>query len=625
MKQKEYTAADIQVLTDVEHVRLRTNTYVGSMTPSVYKIPYFDTGKIEITDVEFTPSVLKCVNEVLENGYDELLQCNVSNKIIKIRAEPEKGSYTISDNGRGIPIDKHSSGKYTPEVVFTSLKSGRNFKDADRQVGIKGVNGVGGSIVAMVSTEMHIQIHRDGKVYDQSYFNGISNITKPKIKETNSTKTGTSVSFILDSQVFKNTSLSERLIKNRAMEMAFTNPGFTIEYNDEKFKYKRGLEDIIQSSTNNYFKFFSGDMEFFVLFDTIKNIDEQIFTWINGSLLYDGGMCNTQWINAFTDRVIDHLSSQSKKLKCEVTKNDIRENLLILSSLKLKYPEFDSQSKTRLTGPNLKKDFVELIDKYWSLFARRNKEWLDLVLQRAVNRHNKDSNKKAQQEFQKKQKIKVSNLLDATSKVRSNCQCVVTEGISAASQISEIRNPVTTASFSLTGKINNVYGSTPSQLLDMGKIVDLLSVIGLIPGKKAVRSELRYGKILIATDADYDGDAINALLVNLFYQFWPELYSSEYEPFIYRLITPNVVVSKGKNRIHFPTRTAYEKVKDKYKNWNVEYMKGLGSLHKDDFVEVLNNSQYHIPMIDDGKLKDILKLVFSEDVSARKEWLTNKD
>jgi DNA gyrase/topoisomerase IV subunit B len=290
--------------------------------------------------------------------------------------------------------------------------------------------------------------------------------------------------------------------------------------------------------------------------------------------------------------------------------------------LKIQNPEYDAQSKTRLTGPNTRVEMSKMVSDGWAAFARKNKEWLEEVLERAIDRHHTSANKKAIKDHQKTLHKKVPGLVDATSKSRFNCQVLVTEGLSAASMITEARDPVTTGSFPLTGKINNVYGNTPAQILQMGKITNLLAAIGLVPGKKASRGDLHFGKVVIATDADYDGSDIFTLLVNLFYTFWPELFDQDYEAFIYRLVAPNVALTKGKKRVHFTNREQYEKAKNRYKGWNVNYYKGLGSMVKDDWEMILSGkTDTLIPITDDGKMKETLELLFGPSADNRKVWL----
>lgn len=632
-KDKTYTGKDIAALTDREHVRLRTQIYFGNMHLTSFRIPVLTESKFAMVDVEFIPAVYKAVNEIIDNCLDEFNQITSKVKLLKISAEPDIGIYTVEDNGRGIPIDKHVTGKYTPEVALSCLRSGRNFTD-EKEVGVIGQNGVGAACTNFCSSEFEVTIYRDNKRYHQKFVDGANTASSPKIIDISSNKTGTQISFQLDPVVFKDVSLPAKLIQNRAIEIAMTNPDVTVEYTSEgkseKYRFKNGMEqiveDLVEKAGGTYYKFTLNQPhvtgEFFIIFNLYEGIDEQMFTWVNSSLLFDGGKCNTQFFNAFFDKTIEHLKKDAKKVQCEVTRNDVRQNLLVLANLRLKNPEYDSQAKTRLTGPDLRKELSSCIDEQWKSFARKNEQWLNSVLERATLRHHVQANKKAIEEHEKQKRKRVDGLLDATSKIRSECQLLITEGESAKSQICEARDPKTTAAFALTGKINNVYGATPAQVLKMGKLTDLLSAINLTPGKRAMRGDLRYGKIIIATDADYDGDDIFTLLINLFYQFWPELLDKNYEPIIYRLVAPNVCLVKGNQRIHFTKRIDYEKVKEKYKGFEVRYYKGLGSMDKKDWEMILSGeTNTLIPIIDDGKMGQIMRLLFSENADARKEWL----
>lgn len=618
-----YKSSDIQVLTDIEHVRKRTQIYLGSMHGTEYSFPVFNTDKIEIhQDCKFTPSVLKSFGEIVDNSIDEFSQVYSKNHKLIVKADTKLGKYTITDNGRGVPIDMHETGKHTPEVVFSILRSGRNFED-DKKAGVIGQNGVGSSCVNFISKEFKIKINRDKKQYKQVFENGCSFVGKPIISK-GSTKTGTEISFQLDDTVFTDISLPNELVKEKCRAIAFTNPGIEVVYNDESFKYKKGLQDIIPDDTTHFrFAHIDNDriFEFFVCFDSVKSENEQIFTWLNSSLLLDGGSCNTQFMNAFTDKVISHLAKEAKKQKCKVTRNDIRENLLILGNIKISDPEFDSQSKLRLVGPYMRLDMDELIDKSWSLFVRRNKDWFEEIMKRAHRRHHTKANQNAIKDHLKSNRKRVDGFKDCTSKNRMDCTVFITEGQSASAEISTCRDPEFHASFALTGKINNVYGSTPAQLLQMGKITNMLKVIGLVPGVKATKQNLNFGNICISTDSDVDGADIYSLLINIFYQFWPELFQMDI-PIIHRLTAPNLVAYNKKDRVHFVDMDEFNKVQNKYKNHSIVYYKGLGSMILDDWKMILSNLEtYCIPMKHDDELHDIIQLLFSDNTDARKEWL----
>jgi DNA gyrase/topoisomerase IV subunit B len=637
-KDQSYTASDIEDLNDRDHVRLRTQIYLGNMHPTVFQIPILTEHQLVVREVEFIPSVYKAVGEILDNSLDELSQITSKNKVLKIVADSEKGTYQITDNGRGIPIEQKTDrqGKmvWVPELALSRLRSGRNFSD-EKESGVIGQNGVGAACTNFCSSKFGVTVQRNKTKYEQGFIDGVAKISRPKITNVTSAQTYTQVSFQLDSTVFQAVSLPEELMRNRAIEIAMTNPDVTVDYNGTKFQFKKGLSDLVGAISNGhpYYEFTIEHEnvigQFFVMFGIHDDPEEQMFTWVNSSLLFDGGKCNTQFLNAFMTRLMTHLEPQSKKLKIEISRNDIKHGLLVMANLKVKNPEYDSQSKTRLTGPDLRLNLVSMVEDHWKFFVKKSDGWISEVLARAESRYNRVTNKAAIDEHEKnrKKQIKlIDGLLDATSKNRSECKLLITEGDSAKSQICEARDPKTIAAFALRGKINNVRGSSPAQVLKMDKIKNLLTVIGLTPGKRAIRSDLNYGQIIISTDADYDGDDIFTLLVNLFYQFWPELFDPSYTPIIYRLVAPNVCLVKGTQRIHFTTRGEYEKVKTKYKGFDVRYYKGLGSMGKADWDMILSGkTKADIPITDDGCLDGVLELLFGNDAQARKVWLTEKE
>jgi len=617
----KYTSSDIAVLSDIEHVRTRTQIYLGNMNNTEYTMPSFLNGLFSTNSFSFVPAVFKSVGEILDNSIDELSQLSKRTKTIQIIANPDIGEYTIRDNGRGIPISKHETGKYTPEIALGSLRAGRNF--GETAAGVIGQNGVGSACTNYCSTKFDIKINREKKVYTQSFSNGSDTISKPKIV-SGPAKTGTEVSFKLDPTVFKNgTSLPADMVHNRAIEIAFNNPGVTVRYNEFIYKFNNGLEDLIRKFSNKYYKFETDGMEFYVVFDNHEGVDEQIFTWVNSSLLFDGGLCNTQFLNAFCDKTAATLAGAAKKERCTVTKNDVRQNLLVFGCLKISKPEYDAQSKTRLTGPNLRKEINELLDCQWKTFHRNNKDWFEKVLTQAAERHHANATKKVIKEMTKPSKAKVVGLTDATGKQRDVCSLIVTEGLSASSMITEVRDPLTIGSFPLTGKINNVFGCSPGEILKMPKLTNLLKAIGLVPGQEAHVARLRFGKLYIATDADPDGDDIMTLIVCLLFTFWPELFDQTKKPFVYRLVAPNVVASKGDKRIHFANRATYEAKKSRYKTWTIEYFKGLGSMWEQDWKMILDDgSDTLIPIIDTGTMADTLNLLFNDKLAdERKTWL----
>jgi DNA gyrase/topoisomerase IV subunit B len=268
---------------------------------------------------------------------------------------------------------------------------------------------------------------------------------------------------------------------------------------------------------------------------------------------------------------------------------------------------------------------AKIVSANWKQIANTGRDWLESVFQRADQRHHIKADADAQRDHERnKRKLRIiPGLLDATSKIRKDCQLLILEGDSAKNQISEVRDPSTTAAIAMSGKMNNVHGYTIAQILKMEKLSSLLLAIGLTPGKPAVRTELQYGKLCIASDADMDGNDIFCLLINLLFQCWPELFDPNQPPYVYRLVAPNICAIKGKQRIHFPNRSEYELVKSNYSAWEIRYYKGLGSMNKEDWKMILSGqTDTLIPIIDDGLIGQVLQVWFGDDEQARKKELS---
>lgn len=623
---QEYTSDDVLVLDDIQHVRLRTAVYLGNMNEVTLSVPSFVNNNFSVSEMTFVPAALRAVCEIIDNAVDEFTNAKTPKATLTVSFDPSNRKIVVGDNGRGVPITKHATGPYTPEVVFGSLRSGRNFKEG-KEAGVRGMNGVGSSVTNFTSTLFEIDVVRDGQKYHQEFRDGSNMRGVPTITKTASKKTGTQIGFILDEAVYKNANIPEELLLAVLQGVALCNPTVTVDYKNvstnaaHKFSYPKGFEDVIKKMADRYYAFKDGNREFFVIPDSHTQLDEQVYTWVNSGLLLDGGLCNAQFVNAFCDAAVEACAPLAKKQKCEVTKNDVRRGLLIIGNLKVSDPEFDSQAKTRLTGPNMRNEIKQLVSAGWAGFSRKNKDWLESVVARAAERHHGQTAKDAAKEVTKKSNKPVPGLLDAVNSRRSQTSVIITEGLSAASMIENVRDATKIGSFPLTGKTNNVWGCKPGEVLAMSKLTNLLAALKLIPGKKAVRADLHFGSVWIASDADPDGDYIFTSMVCLMYNFWPELFDPNLPPYVYRLVAPNVCVTKGNKRIHFVRRDEYEAVKDKYRGWQVNYYKGLGSMEGEDWKMILNNPDCLVPIVEDGTIRDTLELLFGPNADRRKEWL----
>ena len=616
-----YTSSDIQVLSDRDHVRLRPHILLGSTDLVTLTVP--DLHSLNHFDVIASPATFKCLCEIIDNCVDEFVQHRPKHPTITIEYNHD-GLITVHDNGRGIPIDMHETGVPTPQVVFTQLRSGRNFKSND--VGVIGMNGVGSSAVAYVSTSFNVTIRRDGKLYQQIYLNGCETIDAPTISAGDGKSTGTSVSYRVDPSVLPHATLPIELVRARAKEVALCNPGLLVVFrevssvstNDEQYCYVGGICDIVKSHDFKFEINTSICRGSVVIKLLPKQLDTNMcLTWVNSSYLYEGGKVVTQLINATTEQLL--LPQVKRNLPKHLkTITDVKYGLVCIADLKIKDPKYDSQVKTRMVGPCLRQDILDGMVKCKAVDSANFSAWVNNVTKLIVHMHDKVAVKQQQQNNKKTGVI--PGFMDATGRDRSNSRLLIVEGLSAKAFIAAARDPETTGAYALTGKINNVYNETVSAILKMEKLTKLQEATGLIPGVKLADSDLRFAKICIASDADTDGGDITTLLVNYFYKFWPEMFDPA-NPLIYKMVMPNVVVRQRGQIYHYKSRSDFEKSRHSHVK-NVEYMKGLGSMLKEDWKKVLSNDEYMVPIVDDGTMGDVLRLLF--DVDAAKErtaWL----
>lgn len=447
MADKNYSANDIKVLTDREHVRLRTAIYLGSTETALYEVPIFEKNDITIKQKEFIPALFKAFNEIADNAIDELTQLKKKDKKVSVVHDVIKNKYRIGDNGRGVPIDVHpQTGRHTPETVFTELRSGRNFDDDAKDSGVIGTNGVGSSCVAMLSEEFVVAIKRDGKFYEQLYRDGTATINEPSINSYNGKDTGTSIEFKFDTSLpqFATTKVDPELINNRVIEIALNNPEIELSYVrkqlddsgeeeqiNEDYHFKGGMGEYVKTVSDRYFEFKYDDPEFtaryYIILDKYQGIDEKVFVYVNSSLLFEGGTASHMFFNTFFTTIAEKLKSEVKKRKIDLNKNDVRQNLMVLADVKMKNPRYDNQSKTRLISQEIKKHIEKMVADNIGKFLSSHKEWVDEVLSRAEFRQ-RIADMAEVKKNQKKKKGKLAKLIDCYSKDRSACSIAFSEG-----------------------------------------------------------------------------------------------------------------------------------------------------------------------------------------------------
>lgn len=620
---------EIKKLTPYQHVRLRTTVYYGSTTLHTGNVLSYENNTASVVESKWVPAVFTSFREILDNALDEVVAHGHGNRI-DVTFNPATMEFSIEDNGRGIPIEwdsEHNMHKAT--LALSELMSGRNF---DERNNTAGMNGIGASGVNFCSEYFTVEIHRDGQKFLQKFTEGsdlLPELQKSEPKITKKTgNSSTKISFKLSKAVFKDLTLSEKFVKDRLIEIAACNPKLKITFNNDTIKVKNiekelfGNRKTITINLNDQEKTFDSK---FILVPGLIETGDHAQTLVNNIPAFDGGVHIESFKKYFSQGILSSLEKESKKRGLVPNRSDVLETMLIFNITTMKKPEFDSQSKTRLINDNVEKLIKDNLvdDATFKTIIRQNKEWIQTIYDRCAARTQKKDDADLAKANRKLMRQKVPKLLDANGKDRTKCILLITEGDSAKTMVSSVRDPEVHGALPLRGKILNVRGESLKSIIDNQIISDLMSAIGVGIGQKAVREELRYGKVYLAADQDPDGANITALLVNFFYLQWPELFDSKLPPFFYSFQTPFIIQEKGKKRHYWYADNYHTYNSDDWKNCpKPTRAKGLGSLEEEDWIHSLKEPKL-IPIVDDGKLSDALDLIFSGTrADDRKAWIS---
>jgi len=618
---------DIKKLSDYQHARLRTETYFGSRSNHAQTVLMFEGGKAVVKEMIWVPALLTAVREIIDNALDELIGKKHGDRL-DVTYDQEKMDFSVRDNGRGIPIEKDKTHKeYLATMVLSEARAGRNFDDSMR-VGA-GMNGVGASIANYCSEFFEVEIIRDGKKFTQRFTQGNAvddalQIFKPKISKNSSPRTGTFIHFRPSEEVFKNLTLPIEFLESRLLEIAAANPKLKIYFNGKKVQAKASLEKTL-FGTQKPIIFTIEQEDFKSVFYVLPNVTEQgdhVHSLVNNVPTFDGGEHVDEFKRIFTYQMLKALEKPARRQKLVPNRSDLLEGLLIFSVTQMKAPYFGNQAKTKLINEEVKKPIRAQLDQE-ELFKQvisQNKKWVEEILERTAVRTQKKDQADVTREAKRNLRNKIPSLMDATSRIRTDCILMLAEGDSAISGFSNVRNPKLHGGLPLRGKVMNVHGENPKKVLESKALADIMNSLGLVIGQPANRQGLRYGKVYIACDMDQDGANITALLTNFFYRFWPELFD-EKNPFFYIFLTPFIIVEKGKER-HYWYSNDYEQFKSSdWKGATVRRAKGLGTLRKENWKHAIDNPRL-ILLTDDGKLEETLNLIFDgKRADDRKAWM----
>ena len=583
-----YDAGSISVLEGLEAVRKRPGMYIGSVS---------------------TKGLNHLIYEIVDNSVDE----HLAGFCTEIRVVLEKdGTATVTDNGRGIPVDMHQKGISAARLVFTTLHAGGKFDDSAYKTS-GGLHGVGCSVVNALSTYMDVKISRDGAVYHDRYERGVpvielENGLLPKIGKTK--KTGTTINFLPDDTIFEKTKFRAEEVKSRLHETAYLNPELTIIFEDKRgdqtehieYHEPEGIIGFIRDLNKKkealhepvYFKGEADGIEVEAAFQYVNEFHENVLGFCNNIYNAEGGTHLTGFKTTFTT-VMNQYAREIGILKekdTNFTGADIRNGMTAIISIKHPDPRFEGQTKTKLDNPDAAKAVGKVAGDEIVLYFDRNLDVLKTVLSSAEKAAKiRKTEEKAKTNLLTKQKYSFDSngkLANCESRDPKKCEIFIVEGDSAGGSAKTARNRNFQAILPIRGKILNVEKASIDKVLANAEIKTMINAFGCGfsegYGNDFDITKLRYDKIIIMADADVDGAHISTLLLTLFYRFMPELI---YEGHVYIAMPPlyKAMPKSGEEEYLYDDK-ALEKYRRTHKGpFTLQRYKGLGEMDAEQLWE----------------------------------------
>jgi DNA gyrase subunit B len=618
-KPQEYTANEIQVLEGLEGVRKRPGMYIG------------DTGKRGLHHL---------IYEIVDNSVDEALAGHCKNITVTLKGD---GSVIVKDDGRGIPTDKHATGKSALELVSGSLHAGGKFEKSAYKVS-GGLHGVGLSVVNALSEWMKIEVHRSGKIFTIRYAKG--KLTE-QVKEVGVTDyRGTIVEFKPDGTIFPQTNYDFDYLKDRLMELAYLNKGLRIILVEEatnkkqEFHAEGGISEFVSYLNNSRTKLH----EVFYVAKKIEGLDleialqytdsynEMIYSFVNYIKTVEGGTHLVGFRTALT-RVLNDYVHSSKILKEDqkLTGDDAIEGITAIVSIKIAEPQFEGQTKTKLGNGEVRGQVDSVVYEALKTYLEENPNNAKAIATKVSSAMEaREAAQKAKDLIRRKNVFESSvlpgKLADCSEEDPSKSELYLVEGDSAGGSSKQARDRRYQAILPLRGKILNVEKAPMHKVLTSEQIRNIVVSIGAGFKDDFNPEKVRYHKVVIMTDADVDGSHIRTLILTLFYRYFKQVIEKGY---LYIAQPPLFKVAKGKTVKYAYNETELAATLNEFggnnNSINIQRYKGLGEMNAEQLWETTMNPETRTlkkVTIEDGRAADeMFSILMGDEVEPRKKFI----
>lgn len=624
-KNREYTADQITVLEGLEPVRVRPGMYIGS------------------TDEK---GLHHLVYEVVDNSIDEALAgvCDLIKVTIK-----KDNSIIVEDDGSGIPVETHpKTGKSTLETVLTVLHAGGKFSnDAYQYSG--GLHGVGVSCVNALSTYLIARVKRDGKMYEQRFEKG-KTVTGLTVIKENVRGTGTSIEFMPDDTIFETLNFDKNVLAKRFREMAFLNKGVKIEFADERegykelFHYEGGIKSFVEyinkskKPLDHEVMYIEGEKDTTkveIAMQYTESYNETIVSFTNNIKTVDGGTHVVGFKSALTRALNDYARNKNilKEKDDNLSGDDVREGITAVVSVKLNNPQFEGQTKGKLGNSEARTVVDSVVYEHLSFYFEENPKIVKTIIQKALaSQKARLAARRARDLVRKKSVLDNTTLpgklADCQSSDIEHNEIFLVEGDSAGGSAKGGRDNKFQAILPLRGKILNVEKAHLERVLNSNEIKAMITAFGTGIGKNFDISKLRYGKIVIMTDADVDGAHIRTLLLTFLYRFMKPLVEKGH---VYIAQPPLYGIIKGVKVMEYCyTEQELEEALKKYgerSNIKVQRYKGLGEMNAEQLWDTTMNPEHRILIKveidgeDENELDNTFDVLMGDNVEPRREFI----